>query len=73
MNEMIGRMIGGETVVVNSALTDFLIVVAFAALFVLFTSFVLPYLRRNKNLERPSSPTSPYRQSLPSHRDNVRR
>lgn len=48
MNEMIGHMIGDETVVVGSALTDFLTIIAFAAFVVLLSVYVVPYMRRNR-------------------------
>ena len=42
-------MLGDETVVVGSALTDFLTVIAFAVLVVFFAAFVLPYMRRYRH------------------------
>lgn len=46
MNEMIGRMIGGEIVVGETRLADFVTIVLFTLVVVLFTKYVLPYTRR---------------------------
>lgn len=46
MNEMIGRMIGNEMVVSETRLADFVTIVLFALVVVLFTKYVLPFTRR---------------------------
>ncbi|MDO8289495.1 MAG: hypothetical protein Q7T44_09790 [Parvibaculum sp.] len=46
MNEMIGRMIGNEMVVSETRLADFVTIVLFAVVIILFAKYVLPYTRR---------------------------